>query len=284
MFKYLFYKIGQFLVQSLPAKAAYNFAVFVSDLQFYFSPRDRRAVRNNLRVILKSSTNMNKDTREVFRNFGRYLLEFFRMSKMIDKKYIEEHVRIKNLGYIDQVLKHNKGGIILTAHIGNWELGGIIISMLGYPMVAVALPHKERPVNDLFNSQREARGVKIVQTNGAIRKCIETLKENKLVALLADRDFGVTGVAMDFLGKKALIPKGPAIFAQKTGSPILPVFFTREEDDKFNLIFEEPIFPPQEGKEEEVIASLMKQYAAIIEKKILEYPTQWLMFRTFWIK
>lgn len=284
MVKYILYKIGQFLVQCLPIRAAYRFAVFISDMQYQFSPRDRRAVTSNLKIILPFKKNVRREVREVFRNFGRYLLEFFRMDKYLDKEFINQHIKIENIHYVDQVLAGKKGGILLTAHVGNWELGGVVMGMLGYPIVAVALPHKERPVNDLFNRQREMRGVKIVQTGGTIRKCIEALRENKIVALLADRDFGMRGEPLDFLGRKTIIPKGPAVFSLKTGAPIIPGFLIRTQEDSFFLKFEEPIYPPQSGDEQENLLSVMKAYAAVIERKIREYPSQWLMFREFWIK
>lgn len=284
MFKYLLYKFGQFCVHSLPLKVAYRIAVAVSDMQYYFSPRDRKAVTNNLRIILGTDGDISRQVREVFRNFGRYLLEFFRMAKFLTPEYIKTNVRIKNIEHLKRVFEYGKGGVLLTAHIGNWELGGVVISMLGYPVVAIALPHKERPVNDLFNHQREARGIKIVQTNGSMRKCIEALSENKIVAILADRDFGFRGEALDFLGRKASIPEGPAIICQKVGAPLIPAFLTRLEDDQFELVFEEPVFPPSEGSETEKIRALMTQYTSIIERQIRQHPTQWLMFREFWIK
>ena len=284
MFKYLLYRFGQFCAHRLPLRLAYRITVFVSDMQYALSPRDRKAVTHNLKLILNTNDDVQPFVREVFRNFGRYLLEFFRMAKFLNKDYIKRNVTLKNIECVDRVLKHGKGGILLTAHIGNWELGGVIFSMMGYPIVAIALPHKERPVNDLFNRQREARGVKIVQTNGSVKKCIETLRQNKIVALLADRDFGFTGKVMDFFGKKAHIPKGPASFSQRTGAPIIPAFLIREQDDFFQMIFEEPIFPPENGDEREVILTIMKKYTSLIEQKIREYPTQWLMFREFWIK
>ncbi len=282
MVKYFLYKFGQFCVRRLPLKCAYRLAVFISDMQYYFSPRDRKAVVANLQEILQTQKNVGWEAREVFRNFGRYLLEFFRMAKFLDAEYIKNNIEIINRQYADQVIQSKKGGIILTAHIGNWEMGGMVISMLGYPVVAVALPHKERPVNDLFNHQREMRGIKVIQSTGAIRKCIEMLKQNRLVALLADRDFGLTGEILDFLNKKVHIPKGPAVFSYKTGAPILPVFFIRREENRFCLFFEKPIFPQLSCPEEKAIPDLMRQYTALVEAKIRQYPTQWLMFRKFW--
>jgi len=298
MFKYYLYKFGQFCVTRLSFTAAYTIAVFVSDWHYRLSFRDRRAVRNNLKIILSNQDNLPAclpagqaglpvQTREVFRNFGRYLVDFFRMGKKLDLEFIKKNIKIKNIEYLDRVLKEGNGGITLTAHIGNWELGGMILCMLGYPIVGIALPHKERSVNDLFNRQREAKGMMIVQTYEAMRKCVDIIKSNKLIGLLADRDFSQNGEVLDFLGKKAFIPKGPAIFSRKTGCPIIPIFMIREADNTFTLTIEKPIYPPVEqgDKTERLnLLPIMREYTKIIEKKIKEYPTQWLMFREFWIK
>ncbi|MFA5060438.1 MAG: lysophospholipid acyltransferase family protein [Candidatus Omnitrophota bacterium] len=286
MFKFYLYKLGQFLVNRLPLPVAYSITSFVSTMQYYLSIRDRHAVQSNLKCIVPDAKNIPFLAREVFRNFGKYLADFFRMAKNMDKKYIENNVKLVNRHYIDDVLKKGKGGIILTAHIGNWELGGVVLTTLGYPLAAIALPHKERPVNDLFNNQRESKGVVIVPTSIAIRKCLEYLKANRLVALLADRDFGLHGVALDFLGKKTMIPKGPAVFCLKTGAPIIPAFVIRNPDETFTLTCEEPIFPPpvEHLDEDAALLDIMKKYTLIIENVVRKFPTQWLMFREFWIK
>ncbi len=287
MVKFFLYKLGEFVVNGLPLPLSYAFAVFICNLQCLFSFRDRMAVRHNLQVILPDAKNLAYMTWEVFRNFGKYLVEFFCMAKRFDMAFIKENVKINNIEVIERVLKKGKGCILLTAHIGNWEFGAIIISMLGYPLVAVALPHKERPVNDLFNAQRESKGITVVPPNLAVRKCIETLRSNKTIALVADRDFTQSGEVMDFLGKKALIPKGAALFALKTGASIVPCFLTRNPDDSFTLALEEPIVPPfvtDEDIKESALLAVMKQYVEVIERKIREFPTQWLMFREFWIQ
>ena len=288
MFKFLIYKFGQFLVNHLSLEACYRVGIFFSDLQYLFSFRDRQAVRDNLRVIMPKENNLAPHVREVFRNFGRYLVEFFRMVRELDKNFIRDRVRIFNIERLKQAKANGKGIILLTAHIGNWELGGVILSLLGYPYVAIALPHKERPVNELFNDQRELRGVTIVSINNAMRKCLETLRNNGIVAMVADRDFTANGEILDFLGKETLIPKGAAIFAAKTGAAILPIFLIRQNDNTFNLFFEEPIYAPQEVAAEvvdkDILLGIMKRYVAVIEEKIKEYPTQWLMFRRFWVQ
>jgi KDO2-lipid IV(A) lauroyltransferase len=286
MFKYFLYKFGQFCVTRLPLKWVYRIAVFLSDLQYYLSPNDRRAVKNNLRVILPLRENINSLSKEVFRNFGKYLVEFFRMPTQLNRDYLRDHVKVKNLDYLQKVLQQGKGAIVLTAHLGNWEAGAMVLSLLGYPIMVIALSHKERPVNRLFNIQREATGVKVVPIHLAMRRCLETLKNNQLVGMAADRDFTASGEEIEFLGKKTLIPKGAAVLSSRTGAPILPTFLIRERDDTFTLMIHPPLYPPKlvrEGEvERQVILSIMKEYTAILEEEIRQYPTQWLMFREFW--
>jgi KDO2-lipid IV(A) lauroyltransferase len=265
---------------------AYKIAGFFSEMQYYLSPRDRRAVKNNLRIILQSDKDLSGKAREVFRNFGKYLVDFFRMQKILNEEYIRKNVRISGMERVDEILAKGRGGIMITAHLGNWEMGGPILGLLKSPLFVIALPHKERPVNDLFNAQRAAWRITIVPTNIAVRKCIEALKNNQLVALAADRDFTAHGEVLDFLGKKALIPKGAAIFSIKTGAPILPAFLVRQPDETFHLFFEEPIYPPvitQKEIDRDTLLTVMEKYKTVLENKIKEYPTQWLMFREFWV-
>lgn len=285
MFKYLAYKFGQFCVRRLPIRVAYGIAVFLSDLHFLFSFRDRRAVYNNLQTILGPDKDISGMARKVFRNFGKYLVEFFRMEAEATQAFVDKNVEFINRHRLDEALQQGRGAIILTAHIGNWELGGVVLGVLGYPLLGIALPHRERPVNDLFNAQREARGLQVVPISQAVRKCFEALRANKVIAVLADRDFTANGERMKFLGKEAFIPKGAAIFACRTGAPILPAFLTRHEDDSFTMEIKEPIYAPVEKdfeNEEGRIRHVMRQYTDVIEDMIRQDPTQWLMFREFW--
>jgi len=283
MFKYYIYKLGSFLSNHLPLHLSYKLAIFISDVQYFLSFRDRRAVKSNLRVILSPDVNLSKAARAVFRNFGKYINEFFWMAKHLNKEYIDQHVKLKNYHHVENVLKSGKGGVLITAHLGNWEMGAVIVSKLGHSVTVVALPHKERDVNTFFNKQRESRGMTIVPTSTAIRQCLETLRENKFTALAADRDFSLNGEVMDFLGRKAFIPKGPAAFSIKTGAPIVPVFLIRQESNNFVLHFEEPIWPGENGNEHNAQLNLMYKYVRIMEDKIRQNPEQWMVFREFWV-
>lgn len=284
MFNYILYRIGQFITLFLPLKIAYKFAVLISDLHYLFAYKDRLAVKENLKAIFPDKPD--KEIRAIrirmSRNFAKYLVDFFRFPNL-DKEYIKKYVKIENIHYLEEALAKGKGVIALTAHLGNWELGGVVIAILGYPFWAVALPHKNKKVDNFFNRQRESKGVKVIPLGKAVRSCLNLLRENKIIALVGDRDFSAKGVIIDFFAKSTFFPEGPAAFSLKTGAPIVPGFMIRNEDDTFSLKFEKEVeFIPKNNNDSDQVA-LIKSYKNIIEDYIRKYPDQWYMFRRFWI-
>jgi lauroyl/myristoyl acyltransferase len=102
-----------------------------------------------------------------------------------------------------------------------------------------------------------------------------------MIALLGDRDFGTFGEPMMFLGRKTLIPKGAAFFSYKTGAPIVPVFLIPEGDGKYVLTLYPAIEPDVTRDQKDEIFSLMERSTSVIEEKIRQDPSQWMMFRDF---
>jgi len=283
MGNYYLYRLGQFLAKALPF-AVSNFLVMrLCDIHYCFSKEDRQAVKNNLKIVLKTDRVSPKQVRSVFCHFGRYLLDFFTLTpQKLTPAFIESNVKIKNIEYLNEVLQQGKGGILVSAHVGNWEMGGAVLPMLGFPLSVVALAHKDPRVNSLFNARRESFGAMVIQTDVAVRRVTEHLRQNRLVAILADRDFGNKGIMMNFLGRQVMIPKGAAFFSMKTGAPIVPIFFLRTDEDHFEINIYPPINPPQlnHGKiNDDMVIDYIQQYLLPIEMEIRKNPSQWLLFR-----
>ncbi|MDD5166179.1 MAG: lysophospholipid acyltransferase family protein [Candidatus Omnitrophica bacterium] len=285
MFNYTLYRIGQFLALSLPLGIAYKVCIFISDLHYLFARKDRRSITENLKAIFPGKTD--KEIRNirvrVFRNFAKYLVDFFRFSK-IDEEYITKNIKIEHINYLDEALSRGKGVIVLTAHVGNWELGGVVVSLLGYPFWAVALTHKDKKVDKFFNFQRQSKGVKVIPLKNAVKMSLDALKKGELVALVGDRDFTEKGAMVEFFGKPALLPVGPAALSLKTGASIVPGFMLRNDDDTFTLKFSKPFNFQPSGNKNEDLQAIMEQYKAIFEDCIRGYPDQWYMFRKFWLE
>jgi len=278
MLIYWMYKMGEFVACILPWRAAYRVGMFFGDLQYYFSKKDRDAVINNLKVILpkENERNVKRKAREVFENFGLYMVEFFRSYK-IDHDYVNKFVTVEGAEILDKTLK-DTGAILLTAHIGNWELGGMVLSMLGYPSIAIALNHAYHKVNTFFTSRRQEKGLEVIHLGPSVRRCFKGLKEKKLIAILGERDFSNSGYKMKFLSKTKIIPRGPAVLAKKADVPIIPAFAIRKKFNYLKIKVLPPIYVNKDSDEKEI----MQIYSRIIEQQIYKNPTQWLMFREFW--
>lgn len=286
MLSYFFYRVAIGLIHLLGRKGAYALAVFCSDIHFYLSPKDRRSVIRNLQQIMKTREDVTPQARQVFRNFGMYLVDFFLMYKVVDDNFVRDCVTVEGIDHFNAALARGKGVVILTAHIGNWELGSAVLNKLGHSITAIALPHKDARINDLFNRQRIMQGVTVIPTSVAVRRCVEALRNNKCVAVLGDRDFGSFGEPLQFFGRPTIIPKGAAFFAHRTGATIVPTFLVPLGGGKYKITFHAPLVPPLGGeiKGRDIELSLMRQYTAVIERVVRENPQQWLMFREFGIE
>lgn len=284
MFFYLLYKLGYFLANTLPLRFAYWLAERCSDLQYTLATKDREAVVQNLNIVLKKDMDECKVlARDVFRNFGLYLVDFFRIPRLKNDDF-GKRISVVGRENLNNALKQNKGVIALTCHIGNWEMGGVATAMLGYDISAVALIHKHKNINDFFIGQREKKGLKVIAVNSIMKRCISTLSNNGILALAGDRDFTNSGIMLDFFGIPTSIPKGPATLSLKTGALVLPSFFIRDGRANYKLIFDRPIEVKEKPgvTKDEILKETTRTFVSVMEQYIKKYPEQWLIFRKFW--
>jgi len=281
---YFLYCIGFFLIRILPLKVCYGAAEVVARFYYVFSRKDKEALRENLRVVLgedASPEEIDAYILGVFRNFGKYLADFFKFFRL-SKEYILEHIEIKGLHYLDKYLSEGKGLIIVAAHLGNWELGGFVVGVMGYLFNEIVLEHKDRRINDLFVRQRRANNIKVIHFGMQLKQCFKALKSNELLAIAADKDYTGNNECVDFFGRKAFLPKGAAVLSLRTGAPIIACSLVRNTDNTFKMVFEEPIKHERTGDDEKDMKAIMEGYLAIFEKHIREYPDQWYVFEKIW--
>jgi KDO2-lipid IV(A) lauroyltransferase len=248
-----------------------------------FSKKDKNAVKENLTVLFPDyqDKQVNIMAREVFKNFAKYLIDFFRFS-LIDKEYIEKYVKIEGFQNLKGALKEGKGVIAVLAHLGNWELGGIVLSLLDIPFAAVTLQHKDKNIDRFFTRQRQVTGAEVISTGSTLRRCFSALKENYALALVGDRDYFDNGIKVNFFGRPTFLPRGPAVLSRRCGSPIVPVFMIRNGNDTFTFKFYEPIGQQSTKEEHRDLVATTEGIARVLENIIKEYPTQWYVFRRFW--
>lgn len=285
MDSYFIYRLGELIAKQLPLKQSYALAENIGALQYRFSRVDRENIEGNLNCIFNRQPDKVAElTPQVFKNFGKYLVDFFRFS-LLDKKFFEQQVEYHGLEYISESLAYGKGAVVVTAHLGNWELCGAALAMNGYPISAIALPHKNKRVDDFFVRQRVNMGVKVIPMGVAVRRSFKVLQQNGLLGIVGDRDFsGEHGIFMDFFGKPLMVPRGPAIMSLRCGAPIVPVFMVRKEDGfTYKFIADRPIVSRHLAGEEENVRDISGRTLEVIKQYVAAYANQWFMFRPYWI-
>jgi len=278
------YRVGFFIGKIFPLKVCYVLAEVIGRLYFIFAVKTREALRENLRVVLGpdiSLKELDKHVVGVFVNFGKYLADFFKLCE-VTKKQIEENVEIKGVHHIDEALRMNKGVILFSAHLGNWELGAAVIAALGYSLNAVILEHENKNINDLFTRRRQGYNVNGIPMGIKVKQCFRVLKNNQSLAIVGDKDYSGSSQCVEFFGKEALMPKGAAVIGFKTGAPIVVVTLVRKKDDTFFLQIEEPIICKKEDNYDKGVKFLMRACLSKIEERIRAYPDQWYVFDKIW--
>ena len=280
---YWFYRFIAFLIRRLPLKGAYWLGLRICDLMFYFNRRGRRAVNDNLATIfahqgIRPSRHLvDGCARKTFQYFGKYLADFIRFRKL-DPRDVCDRISIQGLEHLEAIRDSKRGAIMLTAHYGNWELGGAFIASMGISVNAVVRPVPSPALERIFNYFREQRGLKVIPLDRAGTGILKALKRGEAVALVGDRDFTGNGHPHAFFGRTASLPRGAAWFSHRTGVPITMGFATRAPDDSFILRMHPPIDPVAAGSEDAIQA----QIVAIMEETIARDPCQWFIFDPFW--
>ena len=280
---YWFYRAVAFLIRLLPLKGAYWLLLRICDTMYFFNRRGRAAVRRHIHIIfahqgiLPSRLILDGCTRKTFQFFGKYLADFIRFRKL-PPDVIRETISIQGLEHLEAIRDSKRGAILLTAHYGNWELGGAFIASMGIPVNAVVRPIPSPALERLFHFFREQRGLKVIPLDRAGTGILKALKRGEAVALVGDRDFTGNGHPHAFFGRETSLPRGAAWFAHRTGVPITMGFATRAPDDSFILRMQPPSDPAVVKTEDEIQARII----AIMEETIARDPCQWFIFDPFW--
>ena len=278
MSRYPLYRLAQWLGEVLPMQAGYWLAERVEDVWWRLSREDRRGVCANLSAVLKDHVAEDAPmVREVFRGFGRYLLEVLtvhrRAPRLLTVTGYDDLVRAQRAG---------QGVIMLTGHFGNWELAGVALSRMGFPISAVALSHRDPRVNRLFNAQRERCGIDVIPVGlQAGQGCLAALRRGRVLGIVADRDFGTEGVAVSFFGRPVIVPRGPATFSLRTGAPLMTCGMRRTGRWQFHFQIDPPVALAPSGEPSDAVQRLTQAYMERFERLIRQDPSQWLMFRSF---
>ena len=258
---------------------------FLGKLVFYLIPYRRAVTLDNLRKAFpeKAESEIKAIARRCYQNFGRTFLQFFALQKM-SAEDIRYYVDFSECYYLlKQVEAQGKGGIILTAHFGNWEWLSVAMGAYGFKGCGVTRTQKNRKVNELMKTLREKTGIRTASIKNAPREIFAALKNNEFVGIVADQDFKKKGsVWVNFFGRPVLIAQGPAVFALRTNATIVYSFTYHQPDGRLKVkILPLPAFEPGDDHEENV-QRFTQLHTTLLEQVAREQPDHWFWMHRRW--
>lgn len=273
------YKFGTKWIGYIPTFLSYTISQCIADLSYVFYKSAVNNVKKNLAMVFPNASEEKISTmaRQLFRNYSKYLVDYGRFSGMSKRKVLERIVYFDGKENLDNALKMNSGLILLTAHLGNWELGGIFFGSYGIETNVITLPDRNAEIDRVRRWYREQFNVKTItidESSLSVVEVINALNKKEIVAMLIDRyDKRVNSVTVDFFGRPAYFPLGPFILSRLTSAPIVVAFVVREKNG-YRGIVKEPFVVTRRDEEIKMLRSVVK----ILEEYVILYPDQWFNF------
>ena len=281
---YLSYRFMNWLGPILPTKSGRAFYQAVGRFSFRFAARTRGTVAANQAQVLGRPAEdplVQASTREAFALYARYWFDTFNVTGWSDER-VMEHFRFEGAEHVEKGLADGKGVVIALPHTGNWDVGGRAMEVRVAPVVSVAEHLKPDRLFQLFLEHRRVLGMDIIDlaSNHVGRQLIQRLEQNRIVALVADRDLSGGGVEVEMFGRTRRMPAGPALLALSAGAPLIsgPTYTTREGW----LEVLTPVSIEPMGRRKDDIIALTRALAAAFEQAISAAPPDWHLFQPGW--
>ena len=273
------------LLGVLPRGVARGLGAGIGWIAFRLLGRLRRVGLRNLELAFPQMGEAERERtlRAVYRNLGYLLAEFCLMpgytaesaSRFIRYEGLENYLRARDKG---------KGVLVLTGHLGAWELSSFYHSLMGYPM-AMVIRRLDNPLVDAFvNRIRCMHGNRVIHKDDFARGLIAAMRAGQTVGFLMDTNMTPPqGVFVPFFGVMACAASGMARVAAKTGAAVVPGFLLWDESErKYVLRFGEELEGVHTGDAERDAVTNTACFTAVIEQYVRRYPEQWLWMHRRW--
>lgn len=210
---------------------------------------------------------------QIFSHQGESILEFFRLPHL-SADAIRQWAPLEGTEHLDAALAHGHGAILLTGHLGNWEVCGTVLGLSRYPTTAIANVQEDESLTELFTRVRKTHGLRVVAMH-EIRACMRVLKRNECLGVLGDLNARVPGAFVQFFGRPASTYTGAAYLAYATGAPILPVFDERLPDHTHRVRIHPPLALADTGDKQRNLLITTMRCQQVIQQEILRRPQDW---------
>ncbi len=267
----------------LPLSVAQALGWLLGHLGYGCLAQQRALVEEHLETAFGptlSRSTRDRIARGVFVNLGKNAFEWLVIERL-PAKQLERLIDIQGIGYLQQAASHHRGIIAISGHYGNWELSPMRVATLGMKGGVLARRLRYPEYERFLWTMRSRKGVTTFD-RGSLKAVSAILRADQIIGMMADQDTdSLDGVFVDFFGRPAYTPVGPAALSLLTGAPIVPCSTTRV-GRRFRLVFDEPIVPTRSGDRMHDLHQLTQAWSRVVESHIRSHPDHWVWMHRRW--
>jgi lauroyl/myristoyl acyltransferase len=277
-----FYRLVAVCSPWFPRSVQLRMARVVGTACCRWMPREYAAVRGNLTRVLPHAnpSEVEQQARQVFSNFAcsfTDLLALNRQSRVLQQTYV---ARVQGLEHLQAVLQAPRGFVVATAHLGNWDLAGRLLSTYGRRIHVLMAPEQDPAIQRFLRAGMGEADIRFVTNEGGavFVQLLMALRRGEVVAVQMDRATGHrSDVSVPFFGAPAVLPLGPLLLARTAQVPVLPCFCVMRPDAQYEIWVDQALTIAP-GHEEVTL----RQMVRVLERYIAMAPNQWYNFYDVW--
>jgi lauroyl/myristoyl acyltransferase len=273
----------------LPRRVSYGIGRAGTWIAWRVMHETRAAIADNLRALFpgEPERSLQARARTTLAAYANDVIDFIRSLRASDAdlEALFDYTAADSQVILD-LLSKGQGLILVTGHYGNWEAGGVFIRrVVKIPVTVIAMSEANPTVNQLRREIRDRVGTDTIEVGQSLDTALQIrrrLAENSMVAMLMDRHLGRDRVDVEFLGRRALFLRTPALMAFMTGAPLLPCFIERLRPGRFAVRAGVPIVVNRDRPREEAIQTAAQNFADQLSARIRTHPEFWYHFYRYW--
>jgi lauroyl/myristoyl acyltransferase len=277
----LSFEAASWIIRLLPRPLSRSMSVGIGELGYRLCNDRRTALLRNLDAITQDQKRRKTLCRSCFHNFLRMLHDFCDCAESGVDCVNSLMVERRGFQFLEAGRRNGKGILLITGHLGAWELGGMVLASDGFPVNVVTMAEPTQELNEWRQKYRQRFGIKTVTVGSdkfAFVEIIQALRRNELVAMLIDRPYLNSGVQVQFFERPTLFSAAAARIWQHTQASVIPAFVLQLESGQYGCY----AYPPIDMTASRTVEENSQRIAEVFQAIIREYPEQWFNFVPIW--
>jgi Kdo2-lipid IVA lauroyltransferase/acyltransferase len=275
------FETASWIIKHFPRPLTRSMSVAMGELGYRLCEDRREALQRNLGAITQNGKQREQLSRSCFHNFLRMLYDFCDCAESDTDRLNALMVERRGFEFLEAARRKGKGTLLITGHLGAWELGGMVLASDGFPVNVVTMAEPTNELNEWRQKYRQRFGIKTVTVGTdkfAFIEIIQALRRNELVAMLVDRPYLNSGIEVQFFGRPTLFSAAAARVWQLTQAAVVPAFVLQLEPGQYGCY----AYPPIDMTASQTLEQNSQRVADVFQAIVREFPEQWFNFVPIW--